>query len=136
MFDFALLAHSLGLRPVVLQVGFAGMGHGFIEGRQSIDSFNQVDGEELVIDGGVSRLVAFQVGEIAGIGVCVWGRILVEIYLLRFINVEKTTTVSPMQRRPALEFTLYHICPFLPSAHTADAEDGRRASQQTYKYNG
>ena len=112
MFDFAFLAHSLGLRPVVLEVGFAGIVHDFIEWRQSIHSFNQIDGEELVIDGGVSRLVAFQIGEIAGIGVCVWGRVLVEICLLRFINVEKTTTVPPMQRRPALEFTLYHICPF------------------------
>ena len=105
MLDLALLPHSLRLRPILLQVGLAGIGHLLIEGRQAVDSLNEVNRKELVIDGGVARLVALQIGEIAGIGVWMGRGVLLLICLLSCIKCgEKVTTLPPMQRRPALEF--------------------------------
>ncbi len=56
--DLALLPHALSLSTIILQVRFTGIRHLPVEDGQSLDSLNEVNGKELVIDGGLTTLVS------------------------------------------------------------------------------
>jgi hypothetical protein len=68
MLDLALLPYALGLRSVLLQVCLAGIRHLPAEDGQPLNSIDQVDSEELVVDGGLAALVPLQIGKITRIG--------------------------------------------------------------------
>lgn len=102
MLDLALLPNALGLRPILLKVCFAGFRHLLAEDGQSLDSIDQINRKELVVDGGLATLVTLQIGKITRIGGWMGKEVLGVSCLLRCILWGKLTTVSAMQSRTAL----------------------------------
>lgn len=102
MLDLTLLPYALRLSSILLEVCLASFRHLLAEDWQSLDSIDQVDCEELVVDGGLATLVPLQIGEITRIGGWMGKEVLGVSCLLRCILWGKLTTVSAMQSRTAL----------------------------------
>lgn len=83
----ALFPNAPSFRARLLQISLGWISRLFAEGRQSLDCFDEVDAEKLVVDGRLAALVSFQVGKITRVGCWVGSGILDVICLLRCMKI-------------------------------------------------